>query len=277
MLKEDKIKKIFRIFASLVITFVIAFPIYWMLVTSLKDTEELLKNTPSLLLKDFHFENYIKILNNSGFWGYLKNTIIATTGLVVLQILTAVGAAYGMAIGNFRYKKLVFALIIGAMIIPEQVTFIPIYIAFARIGLVNTFLGLILPQAISPFLIYLLFTAFCNVDNSLIESAKMDGLNRLQKLFNVYIPVNLPIFITTVLLSFINGWNAYFWPKIITNNESHRVITVGLAYLKTTLGGDIVSNYNEIMAGVLLSILPIVLLFLIFQKYITGEKELRGN
>ena len=195
MLKEDKIKKIFRIFASLVITFVIAFPIYWMLVTSLKDTEELLKNTPSLLLKDFHFENYIKILNNSGFWGYLKNTIIATTGLVVLQILTAVGAAYGMAIGNFRYKKLVFALIIGAMIIPEQVTFIPIYIAFARIGLVNTFLGLILPQAISPFLIYLLFTAFCNVDNSLIESAKMDGLNRLQKLFNVYIPVNLPIFI----------------------------------------------------------------------------------
>ena len=277
MRKKHNIQKAIRILIALLCAVITVFPIYWMFVTSLKNSEELLKETPSLLLNELHFENYLKVLNNSGFWGYLKNTIIATLGIVTLQIVTSVAAAYGLAIGKFKYKKLIFALIIGAMIIPEQITFIPLYISFAKLGLVNTFIGLILPEAISPFLIYLLFNAFSNVDKSLIEAAKMDGLNKIQLLINVYIPVNISTFITTILLSFINGWNAYFWPKIITNNESHRVITIGIAYLKTTLGGDIVSNYNEVMAGVLMSIIPIIILFVLFQKHIMGKNEFGGE
>ncbi len=266
------IKKALHILLAIVCAIIIIFPIYWMIITSLKTSTELLTENPTLAIHEFHWENYTKVLVESGFLNYLKNTVISTFGIVILQLVTGVLAAYGLAIGNFKHKKLMFAFVIGAMMIPQQVTFIPLYIAFARMGLTNTFLGLILPEAVSPFLIYLLYNGFSNIDKSLVEAGKMDGLNKLKLLWHVYIPANVSTFITTVLISFINGWNSYFWPKIITNNESHRVLTVGIAHLKTTLSGDIVSNYNEVMAGVILSIIPIVILFIVFQKYITGEK-----
>lgn len=267
------IKSALHILLAILCATVIIFPIYWMIITSLKTSTELIAEEPSLMINEFHLENYTKVLTQTKFLSYLKNTIISTLGIVLLQVFTGVLGAYGLSISKFKHKKLIFALIIGAMMIPQQITFIPLYIAFARLGLTNTFLGLILPEAVSPFLIYLLYTAFLTVDNSLVEMGKMDGLNKIKLLWHVYIPSCFSTFVTVVLISFINGWNSYFWPKIITNNESRRVLTVGIAHLKTTLGGDIVSNYNEIMAGVLLSIIPVIILFIVFQKYITGESK----
>lgn len=259
---------------AIIFTIIIFFPIYWMIITSFKSSSELMFENPSLIVQNFSIDSYIKVLQNTNFLKYLVNTIIATLGITLLQTGTSVLAAYGLAVGKFKHKKFVFAMIIGAMMIPQQITFIPLYITFSKMGLVNTFLGLILPEIVSPFLIYWLFNAFLKVDNSLVETGKIDGLNSFQLLWNVYIPFNMPVFVTTVLMSFINGWNSYFWPKIITNNDSHRVLTIGISYLKNTFAGDIVYNYNEIMAGVLLSILPIIIIFILFQKYITGENKI---
>ncbi|MBD5516397.1 MAG: carbohydrate ABC transporter permease [Lachnospiraceae bacterium] len=268
-----KLGKIFQTFLAVFITFIIIFPIYWMVVTSLKDKNELVSAIPTLFPQKIQIESYKKILSNPDMILYFKNTVIMTAGIMVLQLCTCTFAAYGLAVGKFKGRKVILGVILGAMMLPQQVTFIPIYIFFARLGLVNTFVAMIIPDATSTFFIYLMYTAFNSIDKNLVDIGKCDGLTRIQMLRYIYIPACKPIFVTAILMSFINSWNAYFWPRIITNNKTHRVLSIGINYLKVTSNsGDAISNYNEIMAGVFISILPITILFFTFQKYIIKNK-----
>ena len=263
----------FSVITALVVTIIIAFPIYWMVVTSLKDSKELLAAIPTLFPKEFHLENYIEVLQTSDMPLYFRNTALMTVGIVVLQMITCTLAAYGFAAGRFKGKKFFFGLILCAMMLPQQVTFIPIYIAFAKLGLTNTFLSLIIPETTSTFSIYLIYTSFNSVNKDLVDMGRSDGLSRLQMIWYIYLPICRPVFITAVILSFINSWNSYFWPRIIANDRAHRVLSVGLNFLKrTTISGDAIANYNEVMAGAFLSILPILILFIVFQKYIVKNK-----
>jgi len=251
----------------------IAFPIYWMVVTSLKDSKELLAVIPTLFPKEFHLENYVKVLKTSDMPLYFRNTALTTVGIVVLQSITCTLAAYGFTAGRFRGKRFLFWVILCAMMLPQQITFIPIYIVFAQLGLTNTFLSLIVPEATSTFSIYLIYTAFNSVNRDLVDMGRSDGLSRLQMIWYIYLPTCRPVFITSVILSFINSWNSYFWPRIIANDRAHRVLSVGLNFLKrTTMSGDAIANYNEVMAGAFLSIFPILILFIVFQKYIVKNK-----
>lgn len=271
--KGIKISGWISIIAALGITIIIAFPIYWMVVTSLKDSKELLAAIPTLFPKEFHIENYVEVLQTSDISVYFRNTALMTVGIVVFQLITCTLAAYGFATGQFKGKKFLFGLILCAMMLPQQVTFIPIYIAFAQLGLVNTFFALIAPETTSTFSIYLIYTAFNSVNKDLVDVGRSDGLSRLQMIWYVYLPTCRPVFITSVILSFINSWNSYFWPRIVANDRAHRVLSVGLNFLKrTTMSGDAIANYNEVMAGTFLSILPILILFIVFQKYIVKNK-----
>ena len=151
--------------------------------------------------------------------------------------------------------------------IPLQVTFIPIYIMCANWNLCDTFLGLILPEAVSAYYIFMLRNTFMSIDQSYIDAGRIDGLSRLGTIWYVLVPMSKATIFTVTLVTFTNGWNAYFWPKIIAKNEVRRVLTVGLAQLKNTFAGQAVSNYHEIMAGAVLAIIPVVILFLIFQTF----------
>lgn len=244
-----------------------------MIVTSLKDSKEMLAAIPTLFPKEFHFESYVKVLQTTDMPLYFRNTALMTAGIVVFQLITCTLAAYGCSAGQFRGKKFLFGLILCAMMLPQQVTFIPIYIAFARLGLTNTFLSLIVPETTSTFSIYLIYTAFNSVSRDLVDIGRSDGLSRLQMIWYIYLPTCRPVFVTSAILSFINSWNSYFWPRIIANDRAHRVLSVGLNFLKrTTMSGDAISNYNEVMAGAFLSILPILILFIVFQRYIVKNK-----
>ncbi len=133
---------------------------------------------------------------------------------------------------------------------------------------------LILPEAVSAYDMFMRRNTFVAIDQSYIDAGRIDGLGRLGIIWNVLVPMSKASIFTVTLVTFSNGWNAYFWPKIIARNETRRVLTVGLAQLKNTFAGQAVANYHQIMAGAVLAIMPLVILFIVFQKYMmTGYSK----
>jgi multiple sugar transport system permease protein len=256
------------------VTLFMIFPLYWMFITSVKSQEEVLLALPTFWPKEWHFENYSNVLSRANFSKYYYNTIVMTAGILFSQVVTGVLAAYGFSKGRFKGQKILFLLVLGALMIPLQVTFIPLYIMFANWKLTDTFLGLILPAMVSPYYIFMMRQAFLTVDDSYIEAAKLDGMGRLGIITRVLVPMCKSTLITITLVTFTNGWNSYFWPKIIAKNETRRVLTVGLVHLRNTFAGLDTMNNHEIMAGAVLAVLPVIVLFFIFQKYmLTGYEK----
>mgnify|MGYP001162032506 FL=1 len=256
------------------VTLFMIFPLYWMFITSVKSQEEVLLALPTFWPKEWHFENYSNVLSRANFSKYYYNTIVMTAGILFSQVVTGVLAAYGFSKGRFKGQKILFLLVLGALMIPLQVTFIPLYIMFANWKLTDTFLGLILPEMVSPYYIFMMRQAFLTVDDSYIEAAKLDGMGRLGIITRILVPMCKSTLITITLVTFTNGWNSYFWPKIIAKNETRRVLTVGLVHLRNTFAGLDTMNNHEIMAGAVLAVLPVIVLFFIFQKYmLTGYEK----
>ena len=272
--RKKKIMAAIQWVLAIIVLIVIVFPIYWMLVSSVKSQEEILLATPTLWPKEFHFENYTNVLNRGNFAKYYWNTTVMTAGILIAQVVTGIFAGYGFSKGKFKGQGLCFIIVLGALMIPLQVTFIPIYIMMANWGMSDTFLGLILPEAVSPYYIFMLRQTFMAIDDSYVDAAKVDGLGRIGIITKILTPMCKSTLFTVTLVTFTNGWNSYFWPKIIAKNERRRVLTVGLAQLKNTFAGQATMNNHEIMAGAVMAILPVVILFFIFQKYmLTGYSK----
>ena len=267
-------RKVGQYAAAIFVTLIILFPIYWMIISSFKTSTELLAPVPTLWPQEFIWANYPNVLNRAPFLRYLLNTLVSTLCIMAGELTIGVLAAYGFSKGEFRGKNVLFMLVLGALMVPIQVTFVPIYVLIARLNSIDTYLGIILPNLISAYFIFMLRQNFMAVDNSYIEAGRVDGMGRIGTIFHVLCPMCKPTLITVSIISFINGWNSYFWPKMVTKTEASRTIAVGVQQLKNTFAGQEVSNYNEIMAGAVMAIIPIVLLFLILQKYImTGMSK----
>ena len=272
--RARKIRTALQYILAVVVLLIVVFPLYWMLISSVKSQEEILLLEPTLWPKEFHFENYINVFERANFGKYYYNTIVMTAGLLISQIVTGVFAAYGFSKGKFKGQNLCFLIVLGALMIPLQVTFIPIYIMCANWGLSDTFLGLILPECVSPYYIFMLRQTFMAIDDSYVEAARVDGLGRIGIITKILAPMCKSTLFTVTLVTFTSGWNNYFWPKIIAKNETRRVLTVGLAQMKNTFAGQATMNNHEIMAGAVMAILPVVILFFIFQKYmLTGYSK----
>ncbi len=234
---------------------------------SLKTQTEVMSPRIVLWPSQIQFQNYAAAFQRAPMLHYVFNTAIVTLGIMFFQLSTGIFAAYGFSKGRFYAKRLLFIVILGAMMVPIQITFIPLYIAIARMGLVNTYLGIVLASCVSPYLIFMIRQAFMGVDNSYLDAAKVDGIGKLGLIFSILVPMCKPTLITVGLISFMGGWNSYFWPKIITNNDTHRVLTVGLTKLQSTYGGELITNYNEVMAVVVISVIPVLIMFAVFQKH----------
>ena len=273
-LRKKYLYSAIRLTVVIAVTVIAFFPMYWMLITSVKSQDEVLRLMPTFWPKEFHFENYATVFKKVNFGRYYFNTIVMTFGILVLEIVTGILAAYGFSKGKFRGKNLAFMFVLGALMISIQVTFIPIYMICARLHFTDSFTGLILPMAVSPYYIFMLRQSFLSVADSYIDAAKIDGLGRLGIIMQVLAPMNKATLFTVTLVTFTSGWNSYFWPKIAAKNEVRRVLTIGLAQLKDTFAGQGTMNNHEIMAGAVLAIVPVVILFFIFQKYmLTGYSK----
>ncbi len=253
---------------AIVYTLIILFPIYWMLISSVKTSEELLLPVPTLWPKQFAFNNYPDVLGRAPFGLYFYNTIVSTFFIMLGEVLLGTFAAYGFSKGRFAGRNGLFLLVLGALMIPIQVTFVPIYVLISRLNFMNSFPGLILPNLVSAYFIFMLRQTFMAVDDSYLDAGKVDGMGRIATIFHVLVPMCAPTMITISIISFINGWNSYFWPRMITTTNARRTIAVGVAHLRETFAGMETANYNDMMAGAVLAIIPIVLLFFFLQKYI---------
>lgn len=258
----------FHTLAALVVSLLMFFPMYWMLITSLKPTQEVLLSTPSFFPLAPSLDAYRLVLANYPVVTYLINTLVVTLCIVALQMVVGILAAYAFSKGSFPGKNALFVLVLGAMMVPIQVTFIPIYVLISRAGWLNTYAGLILPEAVSAYSIFLLKQSFQSVDDSYLEAGKVDGMNKLQVILHVLTPMCRPVVVTTTILAFINGWNAYFWPKMIITSDRVRTIALGIADIRTSFLSMEALNMNQIMAASCIAVLPILALFLIFQKQI---------
>lgn len=273
--KKDKVLHVLQTVFAVLVTLVMIFPLYWMLVTSFKTGDVVLTKDLNLLPDSLSLENYIEAWNRVPLGRYIWNTVIVTLMVMIIKISGGVLAAYGFARGNFPGRNALFYLILGAMMVPHQVTFVPLYVLCSRLGWVNTYAGLILPSVVAPHFIFMLRQAFMGVDQSYIDAGKIDGLGTLGTIVYIMVPMCKATLITISLTTFITEWNNYFWPKIISQTDATRVISVGLVHLRESWSGEALwSHTNVTMAGAVITMIPAVVLFVIFQKYmLTGYSK----
>ena len=192
-------KNTVRFIFALLITLVFIFPIFWMVSTSLKPEDEVLNATQTLLPVKWQFSNYATVMRKEPFLRYMLNTAIVTAGSMLLELSTGILAAYSFARGRYRGKHAMFIFVLGAMMVPIQVTFVPLYVMIARAGLKNTYLGLIIVGAVSPYTIFMLRQAFMGVDESYLDAARVDGMGKLGVIFRIMVPMCKPTVITVAL------------------------------------------------------------------------------
>ncbi|SDD82419.1 multiple sugar transport system permease protein [Paenibacillus sp. UNCCL117] len=266
----NNVWKTSRLLLAVVVTLVMFFPIYWMLVTSLKSTAELRFAVPTFWPESMQWSNYVEIFSVFPVARFALNTLVQTVGIVFLQINLAIMAAYAFAKGTFPGRDKWFVLVLAALIVPDQVTFVPVYVMMSKLGWINTFYSLIIPHAASAYGIFLLRQTFKSINNDVIEAARVDGANRFHVLYKILAPMAFPTISTLAVLSFISSWNSYFWPLVMTNSNNMRVLTVGIAMMKETVAGNEALTFHLIMAASVLVILPIVFIFIFAQKYIVA-------
>lgn len=268
MKSKKRFVMICQTFLAACVVIIMAFPLYWMINTACKPSDELLTNVPKMWPSKIEWSNFIKPWIKVPLARYFCNTIVVTVFSLFFQITTGILAAYGFAQGSFKGKNILFLIVVGALMVPQQVTFIPLYILCSKMGLVNSFAGIILPNMVSAYFIFMMRQAFMTVDRSYIDAGRIDGLGTFGIIYYIMVPLCRATIITVSLVTFIGSWNDYFWPKIITNKDEYRMIAAGLVKLYDSYGNnEIWENINVVMSGAVISIVPVAIVFLVFQKY----------
>ena len=255
------------IFGKCFLIFIMAFPFFWMISTALQTLQETIAVPITILPESPQWENFATVFKTINVWAYLKNSIIVCVSVVFLQYLIIVPCAYSLAKFDYKAKPLIFALVMLGQMIPMQITFLPVYFMFSKIGWLNSYRSLILPFISNPFGIFMLRQYFMQVPTEVIEAAKLDDASELKIMFKVMMPMVKSALVTIGLLAFISNWNNYFWPLIMTGQEKMRTLPIGIALLKDS---DNLQRWNVIMAGNLLLVLPMLGL------YIGASKKIRN-
>lgn len=250
---------------KIVLIIVMAFPFLWMISASFQTVQETITVPPTLVPGQFNFDNFTEVFKTINVLQYLKNSIIVCVCIVFVQYLIIVPAAYSLAKFDYKAKPMLFGLVMLGQMIPMQITFLPIYFMFSRAKMMDSYTALIIPFISNPFGIFLLRQYFMQVPSEVIEAAKLDNASDIKIMFKIMMPMAKSALITIGLLSFISNWNSYFWPLIMTNKDAFRTLPIGIALLKDA---DSLQRWNVIMAGNLLLVLPMLVLYILASRKI---------
>ncbi|MGB6777565.1 MAG: carbohydrate ABC transporter permease [Planococcus citreus] len=239
-------------------------PLWWMLSTSLKTMAEVMSFPPTFFPESWNWSNYIRTWEAAPFTQYTINTLVITTLVVIGNVLSNSFIAYGFAKIPFRGRNVLFAIVLATMMIPGFVTLIPQYVLFAKLGWVNTYYPLIVPAFFgSAFNIFLLRQFYMTIPNELIEAAKMEGASHFYIWRKIGLPLTKPAIATVAIFSFNGAWNDFLGPLLYLNDENLYTLQIGLQVFK----GQLNTQWNYLMAGSLLVLLPVIIIFFFFQKY----------
>lgn len=264
--KDGLLKTIIYIFLG-IWAIIVLFPFYWMILTSLKSYGTYNgEYIPKFFVSNPTLENYTQAFTAVPLARYFLNTLIFTVVTTALMLIVVVLAAYAFARLDFKGKNFTFTAFLSLMMIPNELVIITNFVTITNLGLRNTFTGLILPSVTSVFYIYLLKENFQQIPDSLYKAAKVDGTSDLKYLFKVMIPICKPTIVTVIILKVIECWNAYVWPRLITDNEMYFLVSNGIQTIRESGFGR--ENVPAMMAAVVLVSIPLIVLFLIFHKKI---------
>lgn len=249
---------------SLVVTL---FPFIWMVSTSFKGPGEIFTQTPTFIPQNPTLENYEKLLSQANLGRSFANSLVFAIGMMVLSVFFNAMAAYAFAKLSFPGREKIFSLLILTMMVPGQVTMMPVFLILKNLGLLNTFTGLILPGIGSVFGIFMLRQFMRAVPEEILEAARIDGCSEFRIFYGIMLPLCRPILATLAIFSFIGAWNEFFWPLIIMLREDMQTLPVALA----NLNGQFNTDWGLLMSGSVLVVIPVILVFLLAQKhYIKG-------
>ena len=256
------------IFALLIFwAIIVLFPFYWMLLTSVKSYAAYnAEYIPQFFTLSPTLENYIQAFTAVPLAKYFTNTIIFTVVTTLLMMIVVVLSAFAFSRLEFKGKDFIFTLFLSLMMIPNELVIITNFVTITNAGLRNTFPGLILPSVTSIFYIYLLKENFEQIPEELYKAAKVDGTSDFKYLWKVMIPICRPTIITVLILKVIECWNAYVWPRLITDDENYFLVSNGIQTIRESGFGR--ENIPAMMAAVVVISIPLIIIFLIFHKKI---------
>ncbi len=253
----------------------VVFPFIWMLLTSVKPESEVVKYPPQLLPDVWTLEAYTNIWQRVPFGRFFLNSLLFAGGVTLISLFLDSLTAYALSRLQFPGRDVIFIIILIALMLPFQVTFIPLYVTVHELGLLNTFGGLIIPRATNAFGIFMLRQFFSTLPRELDDAARIDGASELYIYSRIVLPLSKPALATLAVFHFMYNWNDFLWPLLITSTTDMRTLPAGLALFM----GQHVVEYAVLMAGATLALAPLFVAFLFAQRYfvqgiaLTGLKE----
>ncbi|AMV69489.1 N-Acetyl-D-glucosamine ABC transport system, permease protein 2 [Pediococcus damnosus] len=254
---------------------VMLLPFIWMLVTSLKTPAEAIVIPKMWLPKTLQWTNYVKAWHAAPFARYYLNSLLVTSVTTLGQLFTSILAAFAFTHLQFYGRRTLFAVLIALMMVPGELLLIPNFVTLAHLHWIDTYAALIVPWLASIFTMFVLRQAFQAQPRSTYYAARIDGANDWQYLWHILVPANRTTITAVAVLQIIGSWNSFMWPLIVTNSDRLRTLPVGLTAFTSEVG----TNYPLLMAATLFVILPLLVLYLLLQKYIIAgitKADLKG-
>lgn len=239
------------------------FPFYWMVLASLRTAGDIFQFPPQLLPVNISFRNYSEIWNAVPMGRYFFNTIVITVLTVFLNVIASSVTGFALARLHFKGKKVLFLCVLSAMIFPKEIMMIPLFSITVKLGLIDNYWGVVLPFAIDALSIFMLRQAYLAIPKEIEEAAYLDGCKPFALWFKIMQPMVKPTLIVVALFSTMGAWSDFMWPMIVLQDPQYHTIQLGLQGMQ----GTFINNFRFIAAGAVLSIIPVFVLFVVFQKY----------
>lgn len=265
-------KKIIRTISMLVILLVIAFPFLWLIISSFKHEKDIISFPPRIFADSYTLDNYIKVWTTIPLLDYIKNTVIFAGGTVITSVFFDSLAGYAFARMRFKGKSDLFYFVLLTMMIPFQVFMIPLFIEVNLLGMLDTYAGLIIPRMTTAFGIFMMRSFFITLPDSLEEAARIDGLSEFNIFLKIMLPLSKPTLLSLGIFTLMNSWNDLLYPLILTSSSKMRNLPAGLALFT----GQNISFYGPVMAGTVISMLPLLVVYIFAQKYFVQGTAMSG-
>lgn len=261
--KRFKAWECLRIVVLAIVSLIVVFPFFWMVLCSFKSASEVLSKN-AFWPTAWHPENYSLAWGRARFDIYFRNSFLMALASIAGQLITSSMAAYAFAKLKFKLNKPLFMLFLCSMMIPQEATIVSNYLTLSAFGLMDTFFSVICTSIVSVFGVFLLRQFYMTIPDALLEAAKIDGASEVQSFVSIILPLGKSAMATIAIIGFIGSWNSYLWPLIITNSMELRTVQTGLRAMMTLDQGV---EWNQLMAMSTLITVPTIVLFVALQKY----------
>ena len=254
--------------SGLCIVVVFLIPIYWMVISALKDSMEIFANPPTMFPKEIYLNNFQKLISDREFTKYLKNSSIIGLGSMFLAVVLAAPCAYGLARKKIKGAELLLFVIIIIQMVPSTSMALPLYAMFTKIKITNNYIGIIIANVVSslPFVVLVLRTSFLSIPSGLEEAAYIDGCGAWRAFTRIILPLIKPALLTCATFSFVFAWGEFMYSLVLLSDKQYWPLTVGMR----TFIGQYGTDWGSLMAAATLASLPIIIIFVLTQKYVVG-------